>query len=96
MAKADKQPALSPLQLLLKHAPTFMIIKPYCPFCENAKGLLKQEDIKYNEYVYTEVPEVDKEISTVYGHKTYPKIFINDEFVGGYDNLQRKYNNRNL
>lgn len=93
---AHRETAMSPLRALLVHTPTFIIIKPGCPFCGMALTLLNRENIKYEKYLLSEVPEADQEITDSYRHRTYPKIFLDREFVGGYDKLSERYKTKPL
>lgn len=67
-----------------------------CSFCENAKALLKQ-----NELVYTEVDvsnDTDKASQMVErsGLITVPQIYIDGELIGGFTELARAYREGNL
>jgi glutaredoxin len=64
---------------------------PKCPSCEQAKELLREHDIQYmfiqaDKKLFGKVMKVSK--ST-----TVPQIFMNGEYVGGYDDLVEKLNN---
>mgnify|MGYP001307090376 CR=1 FL=1 len=70
-----------------------MEIKVYstisCPFCVAAKNLLNSKNLKYTEIDLTSDLELRLEISTKYNWRTVPMIVINDEFIGGYDDLEK-------
>ena len=60
----------------------------YCPFCSRAKALLDQKGINYQEYSI----DGDQEARSIMvdranGRKTVPQIFINDEGIGGCEEL---------
>ena len=60
----------------------------YCPFCIRAKALLDQKGINFQEYSI----DGDQEARSIMvdranGRKTVPQIFINDEGIGGCDEL---------
>ena len=60
----------------------------YCPFCIRAKALLDQKEINYQEYSI----DGDQEARSIMvdranGRKTVPQIFINDEGIGGCEEL---------
>jgi len=60
----------------------------YCPFCIRAKALLDQKGINYQEYSI----DGDQEARSIMvdranGRKTVPQIFINDEGIGGCEEL---------
>ncbi|QOL26516.1 glutaredoxin 3 [Thalassotalea sp. LPB0316] len=62
--------------------------KAYCPFCVRAKALLEQKQVRYQEYKIDQEPQLrDKMIARSNGGYTVPQIFINDQHVGGCDDL---------
>jgi ribonucleoside-diphosphate reductase alpha chain len=61
-----------------------VVTKPGCPFCKKAKDFLKTRGIKY-----IEMPK-EKAIGSGFfreSHKTFPQIYIDKTFIGGYDDL---------
>ena len=59
-----------------------------CPYCVRAKQLLQRKDIEYVEVnLNTEPTEVREELMARTKQRTVPQIFINDEFIGGFDQL---------
>lgn len=59
-----------------------------CPYCVRAKQLLERKGVAYNEInLSTEAPEVRLELMQRTNHRTVPQIFINDQFIGGFDQL---------
>ena len=60
----------------------------YCPFCIRAKALLDQKGINYEEYSIDGDPAArSKMCDRSDGRKTVPQIFINNEGIGGCDEL---------
>ena len=60
----------------------------YCPFCIRAKALLDQKGINYQEYSIDGDEEArSRMIDRANGRKTVPQIFINDEGIGGCEEL---------
>ena len=63
--------------------------KPRCPFCDRAKALCEQKGLDYEykmldaDYTAEELFEKDPNA------KTFPQIFINDEPIGGYTDLEK-------
>lgn len=61
----------------------------YCPYCVRAKQLL---DIKDLDYTVIDVTGDDAArialVEKSGGRKTVPQIFINDQPIGGYDDLR--------
>lgn len=59
-----------------------------CSFCERAKSLLQQKGVAFNEINLVEQPEQRSiMIERANGQRTVPQIFINDEHIGGSDDL---------
>ncbi|WP_100658060.1 glutaredoxin 3 [Alteromonas flava] len=62
--------------------------KGYCPFCHRAKALLEQKGVAYTEYPIDKQPELrDEMISRANGGYTVPQIFINQQHIGGCDDM---------
>jgi len=57
-----------------------------CPYCVAAKNLLKAKGLAWDDIrVDTDPVQRDAMLARSGGHRTVPQIFINDQFVGGYD-----------
>ena len=61
-------------------------ILPDCPWSKRAIKLLDSFYIKYNSHVVTNDEEFNK-ISNITSVSTFPQIFINNQFIGGYTEL---------
>ncbi len=60
----------------------------FCPYCVRAKQLLERKGVAYTEInLSNEAPEVRLELTEKTKQRTVPQIFINDQFVGGFDQL---------
>ncbi len=59
-----------------------------CPFCIRAKSLLKQKDVDFTEYCIDGDSAARSAMSDrANGRSSLPQIFINNEHIGGCDNL---------
>lgn len=59
-----------------------------CPYCVRAKQLLERKGVQFKEInLSNEAPEVRVELMQRTNHRTVPQIFINDAFIGGFDQL---------
>ena len=61
--------------------------KNYCPYCHRAKELLKIKGVNFTEYDVSHDPEKEAEMLQRSGRSTVPEIFINDQLIGGCDEL---------
>ena len=61
--------------------------KDFCPFCAHAKSLLDSMNLDYSEYELTF--DADKEAEMIARSQafTVPQIFVDDQLVGGCDDL---------
>jgi len=61
---------------------------PLCPFCFRAKKLLDRKGVVYEEIDLWKYPDRRPEMmSRADNRHTVPQIFINDEGIGGSDEL---------
>ncbi|ALS99980.1 glutaredoxin 3 [Lacimicrobium alkaliphilum] len=62
--------------------------KNFCPFCIRAKQLLDTKGIEYQEYRIDQQPGLRAPmIERAKGGYTVPQIFINDQHIGGCDEM---------
>lgn len=57
----------------------------YCPFCSRAKDLFKKKNVPFQEIDLTHDSATRDKIEKQTGWMTVPMIFIDDEFIGGFD-----------
>jgi glutaredoxin 3 len=67
--------------------------KNNCPFCDQAKNLLKLKGIDYSEIKIDE-DQAAREFVLSKGHRTVPQIYRDGELLveGGFQGLQRQSN----
>lgn len=59
-----------------------------CPFCIRAKALLKKKGAEFTEYCIDGDEDArDKMARRSRGQRSLPQIFINEEHIGGCDEL---------
>ncbi len=59
-----------------------------CGFCARAKKLLKNKNIKFEEYnIWQEDKRKPEMIKRANGATSVPQIFINNDHIGGCDDL---------
>ncbi len=60
----------------------------WCPFCRRAKHLLSQKGIEFKEYeIDGDEAARDQMAARADGRRSLPQIFINDQHIGGCDDL---------
>jgi glutaredoxin 3 len=59
-----------------------------CPFCIRAKALLNKKGIEFTEYPIDGDEQARAEMAErANGRRSLPQIFINDQHIGGCDDL---------
>ncbi|MFQ5513849.1 MAG: thioredoxin-disulfide reductase [Myxococcota bacterium] len=61
--------------------------KPDCPFCDQAKALLQEKGVSWEELDIEAEPARREEMIQRGGRQTVPQIWIGDRHVGGADDL---------
>ncbi len=64
--------------------------KDACPFCDQAKNLLKLKGIEYEERNVSRDWTKEQLLEAVPTARTLPQIFLNEEHVGGFNELRKK------
>jgi len=61
---------------------------PFCGFCHAAKRLLSSKNVNFVEIDVSRNPGLrQKMMARANGRHTVPQIFIDDQHVGGFDDL---------
>lgn len=58
-----------------------------CPFCLAARMLLKKKGVAFEDIPVSDNAELRAAMEQRSGRRTVPQIFINDEPIGGFDEL---------
>lgn len=83
----------------VKPGEVFMFSKSYCPYCDEAKHILENLEIKFKCIECDEVKVPDAVISEMQkrsGIKTYPNIWVDGKSIGGCDKLKAAKANGSL
>lgn len=64
--------------------------KNACPFCVQAKALLKMKGIEFEERNINEDWTREQLLEAVPTARTLPQIFLDDEHVGGFTELKKR------
>ena len=59
----------------------------WCPYCAKAKALLGAKGIEYDEVDVTNDDAAAMEMVERTGQRGVPQFFLDDQWIGGYDNL---------
>ena len=63
--------------------------KDHCPFCDQAKNLLKSKGIEYEERNITQGTWTKEQLlEAVPTARTLPQIFLDDKLIGGFTELR--------
>jgi len=66
--------------------------KYHCPFCDQAKALLKQRGIPFEEKKIGDGYSKEELLEAVPTARTVPQIFIDDQLIGGFTELKAHLN----
>ena len=61
--------------------------KEWCLYCTKAKALLRSKQLDYEEIDITSDAEGEQSMVARSRRRTVPQIFIDDQSIGGYDDL---------
>lgn len=65
-----------------------MIKKNPCPYCDRAEALIKRKGASLEIVDLTNQPDEILKWKEKTGWMTVPMIFINDQFIGGYNDMK--------
>ena len=66
-----------------------------CPYCDQAKALLKQKGIPFEEKKIGDGYIKEELLEAVPTARTVPQIFLGEELVGGFTELKKRLENVN-
>lgn len=62
--------------------------KAYCPYCSRALALLRDKGVDYEEFdISMGGPRRAEMLSRANGRTTVPQVFVNDQHLGGCDDI---------
>ena len=64
--------------------------KDQCPYCDQAKALLKSRNIEFEERNIMHGWTKEQLLEAVPNARTVPQIFLDDQLVGGFNELRTK------
>jgi glutaredoxin 3 len=69
--------------------------KYQCPYCDQAKALLTQKGIQFEERKIGDGYTKEDLLEAVPTARTVPQIFLGEELVGGFTELKKRLENVN-
>jgi glutaredoxin len=66
--------------------------KDQCPYCDQAKALLKSRNIEFEERNVSRDWTREQLLEAVPNARTVPQIFLGEELVGGFTELRQRLN----
>ena len=64
--------------------------KPPCHFCVRAKSMLDYYGVEYEEKLLDDINHLIEFKDNYPNIKQVPAIFIDDEYIGGYNELEKR------
>ena len=64
--------------------------KDSCPYCDQAKALLKSRNIEFEERNVSQNWTREQLLEAVPNARTVPQIFLDEELVGGFNELRQR------
>jgi len=65
--------------------------KYHCPYCDQAKALLKQKGIEFEEKKIGDGYSKEDLLEAVPTARTVPQIFLDDKLIGGFTELKKHF-----
>jgi glutaredoxin 3 len=69
--------------------------KYHCPYCDQAKALLTQKGIAFEERKIGDGYTKEDLLEAVPTARTVPQIFLGEELIGGFTELKKRLDNVN-
>jgi glutaredoxin len=65
--------------------------KYHCPYCDQAKALLKSKGIQFEEKKIGDGYTKEELLESVPTARTLPQIFLDDNYIGGFQELKKHF-----
>ena len=65
--------------------------KDQCPYCDQAKNLLKMKGIEFEERNINNGWDKEDLLAAVPGARTVPQIFLDEQLIGGFNELRKHF-----
>jgi glutaredoxin len=75
---------------------TIIWSKPMCPYCDKAKALLNLKGIEFEERKLGSEWTKEQLLESVPTARSVPQIFLRGEYIGGYTELEKYFEDHNM
>ncbi|GAB2784827.1 redoxin family protein [Halomonas shantousis] len=73
-----------------------LLAKPGCPYCTRAKEMLDRGDYSVEEILIGQRDVTSRTLRAMTGRTTVPQVWIDGEYIGGFDDLARYFAKRSV
>ena len=70
--------------------------KYHCPFCDQAKALLTQKGIQFEEKKIGDGYTKEDPLEAVPTARTVPQIFLDEKLIGGFTELKKYFESEHV
>lgn len=70
--------------------------KYHCPYCDQAKALLTQKGIPFEEKKIGDGYSKEDLLEAIPTARTVPQIFLDEQLVGGFTELKKYFEEQNV
>jgi glutaredoxin len=70
--------------------------KYHCPFCDQAKALLKAKNIPFEEKKIGDGYTKEELLEAVPTARTVPQVFLDDQLIGGFTELKKYFESEHV
>lgn len=70
--------------------------KYHCPYCDQAKALLSQKGIPFEERKIGDGYTREELLEAIPNARTVPQIFLDDKLIGGFTELKKHLEEQNV
>jgi glutaredoxin len=68
--------------------------KNQCPYCDQAKNLLKMKGIEYEERNINNGWDKEDLLAAIPAARTVPQIFLDEQLIGGFTELRKHFDTK--
>lgn len=83
------------VQAMIQDNPVFIVSKPYCPFCVQAKSCFQNLNANYAAleiHMDSNMHEIQNYMGQLTGATSVPRVFVGGKFIGGGSETMQLYN----